>query len=78
MKREAEEDRLLDKSRVWPGLFLESDPRAVGHDHSEDHPLAPLFEKPVCLPPRSASLNDEASAQATTYPDKIPENSRHI
>jgi hypothetical protein len=34
---------------------LRAIPRAIGHNHSEDHPLAPLFEKPVRLPPRGAS-----------------------
>jgi hypothetical protein len=33
---------------------LRAIPRAIGHNHSEDHPLAPLFEKPVRLPPRGA------------------------
>jgi hypothetical protein len=36
--------------RLSLGRFLQlrAIPRGVGHNHSEDHPLAPLVERPVC------------------------------
>jgi hypothetical protein len=33
----------------------ESDPQSDRPNHSEDHPLTPLVEKPVCLAPRGES-----------------------